>query len=249
MRSVGETGRCLVYNAETGRVLKRCSMNRIFIVPLTAAILLFSLPLHALDFTAADFDPKDPSMIDVYRLAVSDLMDELSVEAIDDEGSELFSVVPFPMELVALMAQMEIHSLESDDPAEIDSVIERANNNKPGANSFAFLLDGDPEWVSGNVRMVYVPPDGAESDRVEMEVVPIGEGEESDGNMVAEWMVVVEDPDLLMDFLASPQVILVIEKAGGETKELDCGFWRQWGLFDLRMEEEQEESQPDPTSP
>jgi hypothetical protein len=38
-------------------------------------------------------------------------------------------------------------------------------------------------------------------------------------------------------FLASPTVVLVVGADDpDEAIELDCGFWRQWGLFDVRRE-------------
>jgi hypothetical protein len=215
-------------------------MSRTFVLSILM-ILLAAIPSLALDFTADDFDPPDESMRDAYTVAVNDLMDEMRIVATDDAENQLFIVTPFPMELVAVMAQSEIHQLDSDDPDAIDEIIERANHNKPSANSFAILLDGNTDWVTGNVEMFYTIPD--ELEYAQVPTVPLGQGEGEDGSTLAEWLVYFEDIDSLMTFLESPDVVLRVFKAddSGDNMRLDCGFWRQWGLFDLRSEEEVEE--------
>jgi len=215
-------------------------MPRTFVLSILI-ILLAALPSLAVDFSADDFDPPDASMLEAYTVAVDELMDELRVVAIDDDENQLFTVVPFPMELVAIMAQYEIHQLDSDDSDAIDEIIARANNNKPSANSFAILLDGDPEWVSGDVELFYTTPDELEYAQVPM--VPLGQGDGEEGNAIAEWLVYFEDLDSLIAFVESPDVVLRVFNTddSGENLQLDCGFWRQWGLFDLRSEEVEEE--------
>jgi len=206
---------------------------------LMAVILVFALagPLRARDFTVDDFDPADPAQAETYRQAVEDFLTEVTIVATDNAGNELFRVVPFPLELIALMTQLAIHDGNVTDPGELRGIVDNANLNKPAANSFAFIISGDPEWADREVSMYYLPADGG-TERVNVDLVRIVPGEAyGEGEMISEWAMFVNDVDQLTAFLASPAVALVVGADDpDEAIELDCGFWRQWGLFDVRRE-------------
>jgi len=226
---------------------------RNFIFPLIIFLSLAMIaPVQARDFTVDDFDPPGPygpidpedpesmDIIDVYSMAIDDLLLELTIYAVDDEENDLFQAVPFPMELVALMTQAEIHFGNITDPVEIQALVENANANKPASNSFAFILDGDADWVAREVTMFYFP-DAEESDGVEVPCYPISIGTpDENGNAISEWAVVIDSPDEISNFLAAESVALIIglNDPDIEPLVLYCGFWRSWGLFDLRTDEE-----------
>jgi len=216
-------------------------MRRILLLTI-AILILVAGQAPARNFTARDFDPADTEnevTAERYREAVFELMDELKVPAIDEYGVVQFSVMPFPMELVALITQWQIHEWGITDPMELSDLIEAANYNKPTVNSFPFVLDGETEWVTKIVAMYYI----RDIDFPHPERVPVVWNSEVEGNVegttVSEWIVMIEDTDMLEEFLEADSVYLVVGETDGSEEyiELDCGFWRSWGLFDLRQDE------------
>jgi hypothetical protein len=228
---------------------------RNFIIPLIIFLSLAILcPAQARDFTVDDFDPPGPygpldpedpdgmDIIDVYSMALDDLLWELTIYGYDSEANELFQVVPFPMELVALMTQAEIHFGNITDPSELAGLVDTANENKPAANSFAMILDGNVGWVGSDVTMFYFP-NAEESDGIEVPCYRISlSNPDPDGNAISEWAVVVDSVDELTNLLAAESVALIVGLHDPEIEPLVlyCGFWRSWGLFDLRDDEESE---------
>lgn len=219
-------------------------MHRWIIALVILAGLSWSFPASARNFTLDDFDPADPARAETYQSAIGELLDELAVIATDDEGNELFRVVPYPLELVVLTAQATIHEGNVTDSHELEVVVAQANSDKPTSNSFAFVLDGDPRWVRQEVKIRYFPEEqgpassGVPAVRVSREIA-------DDGAMVAVWVVMARDADELEAFLAAPRVELVVRDE--ETDDgivLDCGFWRQWMLFDLTVWEEDSTNPP-----
>ncbi len=219
-------------------------MNRILIPTMAVLVLLMSTSVAARPFTIDDFDSADSDQALGYQQAAANLMAELTITVADDEGNVLLAVMPFPVELVALITQAEIHTAGYTQPEDLYALIEDANFYKPLANSFAFSVEGIPKYVNRSVSMYYYPYEEA-TDGIEVEIIPVTEGQVlDDGVMVAEWAMVAADPETLMRFLAAPKVVIIIgeELEPEEQIVLDCGFWRQWGLFDLREMEEEEES-------
>ncbi len=204
--------------------------------------MLFSATIVAARvFTVDDFDPADPGntlMSEAYQQGVADLVKELTVTATGDDGTALFTIVPFPMELVALRTQARIQVEGITDPDELSELVAEANAYKPAPNSFMFILEGDGAWVSRDVTVYYVP-DETTSIGMPLTVYPISIGEPGDdGTMLSEWAIVIKDENELKAFRDAPRVVIIVGDAD-ETIEpltLDCGFWRQWGLFDLRTE-------------
>jgi len=205
--------------------------------------MLFSATVVAArDFTVDDFGPADPGntfMSEAYQQGVADLVKELTVTATADDGTALFIIVPFPMELVALRTQARIQIEGITDPDELSELVAEANAYKPAPNSFMFILEGDAAWVSRDVTMYYVP-DETTSIGIPVRAYPISIGEASDeGAMLSRWAIVIEDENELKAFRDAPRVVIIVGDAD-ETVEpltLECGFWRQWGLFDLRTED------------
>lgn len=211
----------------------RCPMPRFGIVLTITAILILSGPVYGRDFTPDDFDPADPAMAEPYTTALGQLFDELTIIALDSNGVEVFRVMPFPVELVGLETQTAIHEGNITDSEELPALIESANLDKPTANSFAFVLDGQPEWVGLEVGMYYFPDD-ANSEAVRLPVVALGEPAlTEDGGMVAGWAMIATDMDELNEFMSARSVVIVLDLEG-ERIQLNCGFWRQWALFDMR---------------
>ncbi len=229
---------------------------RNFTIPLIIFLSLAILcPAQARDFTIDDFDPPGPygpldpedpdgmDIIDVYSMAIDDLLRELTITGYDSEVNELFQAVPFPMELVALMAQAEIHFGNITDPGELRELVDTANGNKPAANSFAFILDGDVDWVGSDVTMFYFPS-AEESDGIEVPCYQISVSDpDPDGIAISEWAVAIDSVDELTNFLAAESVALIVGLNDPEVEPviLYCGFWRSWGLFDLRDDEDETE--------
>jgi hypothetical protein len=199
-------------------------------------LLILSVPLLARDFTRDDFDPADPAKVEEYRDAVVELMKEMTIYGEDSAGNELFTAVPFPLELVALMTQLEIHESNITDPDELDLLLTKQNYIKPASNSFAFVLDGDPAWVTGDVRITYVSANSP--DPVELPVVNVETENPDEMSAVTIWAVVIEDSEQMNEFMDASEVYLVVGNVDQavEPLVLDCGFWRLWGLFDLREE-------------
>jgi hypothetical protein len=207
-------------------------VRKIFL--LTGLFLLLTAAAYAKDFTVDDFDYPDPSQADTYYQAVDSLIDDLTIVATDADGNQLFTVVPMTMELVALQAQARIH--ESQETGEsVEDIIAQANSDKPSANAFAFMLEGDPGWVRKDVTidcllMVY-------SDSfISMPVVQVSEPVVSEGgSMISGWAFMAENEQQLRDFLAANTVFLSVgdREGGSDVIRLDCGFWRQFGLFDI----------------
>jgi hypothetical protein len=214
-------------------------MFRISILTIIATLFICVM-VHASDFTPADFDPADPSQAGCYRQAVNDLMDTLAATGIDEDGDELFKVIPFPIELVALQTQYEIHEGNVSGDDELSDLISEANMNKPAANSYAFVVDGKEDWVNGGLA-VYFYPDLETEEPIEVVTYPVTDADAySDGYASRSWAVLIEDAETLNAFLESPKVIMLVytSEEGTEPIELDISFWRQWGLFDLRTGEE-----------
>lgn len=213
-------------------------MRRVLLFAIITTLILLTTPSYGREFTRDDFDPPDPDQVEDYRFAVVDLMEELTLIAVDDDGNTLFSVTPFPVELVALMTQLDIHQYNITDPDELDELIAGKNYIKPAPNSFPFVLDGDPGWVNSEVFMFYYPEDG--SDPVQLYLHQVESDSPGDLPELTIWALLIEDLEELEAFLAAPDVILAIwnEDADPEPIILDCGYWRLWGLFDLRDMEE-----------
>jgi hypothetical protein len=55
---------------------------------------------------------------------------------------------------------------------------------------------------------------------------------------ISEWAVVLDTPEDLNAFLASEAVAILVGFRDQDVAPiiLHCGFWRQYGLFDLREE-------------
>lgn len=213
-------------------------MYRTAITGIIIALFLLVNPAISREFAASDFDPADPDLAEEYRAAVIDLIKEMTIVGEDNNGNELFTAVPFPLELVALMTQLEIHESNITDPDELDDLLDEQDYIKPASNSFAFVLDGDPEWVMGQVFMGYTS--GSSPFPVELEVLPISSDYPDETSAVTTWAVVIEDGEQLEEFLDAGEVSLAIWN-GNEGQDpiiLDCGYWRFWGLFDLREEVE-----------
>ncbi|MFH1675686.1 MAG: hypothetical protein ABIC40_01590 [bacterium] len=209
-------------------------MNRIFIIAIAVLLLSFSLPTLASNFTIGDFDTADPEQAEDYSNAVSDLISDLEIIVIDENDNELFSIVPFPIELVALTAQAEIHLDNVTDETKLAEIIDTANINKPGPNSFAFVVEGSKEWVSKDVKLYRTEnaEDGTTT-RIEIPVMRVSDPTENeDGTSACVWMFAATDTDELAAFHISPGLIMVV---GDDTDsvEFDCGFWRAWNLFDI----------------
>jgi hypothetical protein len=195
-------------------------------------LIVLSTSASAKDYTAADFDPADPSLADTYNRAVSLLLDDLTIIVTDENDNELFRVVPFPVELVVLDTQAAIHDGNITDPEQLAPVIDQANMDKPTANSFAFVLDGDPEYTALDLSIFYYPNE-ENSEGVRIPAVRAGDPMfKDDGGIVAPWTVIVSNADELAAFMSARQVEMVIEW-GDESISIDCGFWRRWTLFDL----------------
>jgi hypothetical protein len=201
-------------------------------------ILLGTVQAVAKDFAAGDFDAADPSQAENYVAAVESLQQELAITATGQNGAELFTVIPQTMELVVLQTQGEIHSSDAKTPEALAAIIADANGRKPRDNSFAFILDGDPEWVSQNVSIYYYTT----GDNPEQKVIPVVRVDEpkdkEDGGMLAAWALMAEDQQQIRDFLLSPKVTMVVGEGdtAGSKIELNCGFWRSYSLFDQRQD-------------
>jgi hypothetical protein len=219
-------------------------MRRLVILTLAFMYMVWPLPMQARDFTLEDFDPADPAQAEAYQSAIGGLLDELAVIASDDEGNELFRVVPYPLELVILTTQAAIHERNITDSREFEAVVMQANADKPTSNSFAFVLDGDPQWVRREVEIRYFPEEeGPGSSRVP--AVRVSREIADDGAMVAVWVLMARDADELEAFLAAPRVELRVgDEETDDAIVLDCGFWRQWMLFDLTEWEEDSTNPP-----
>jgi hypothetical protein len=208
-----------------------------FSVPAILLFLILAPGAYARDFTAADFDPADPSQAEVYYLASESLMMDLTIVAKDAQGNELFTVTPMPLELVALMSQTMIHQQNATSASALAEIVDRANSDKPTSNSFAFILDGASAWTGRAVAMYYYP-DGAEGQRLEIPVVKVKEGgDEGDPVLMTGWAVMAESLEQIEAYLAAPKVVLVVGDSPDRSVELDCGFWRQYSVFDLREDE------------
>ena len=202
---------------------------------LIIAILAFAPQAYAIDFTIQDFDPPDATQVDSYTEAVNALVDELTVTAADSSGTELFTALPMTMELIALETQIRIHESAGQESPTVDEIIAQANNDKPVANSFAFVVDGDPVWVRRNVTMYISMEDGTAP--VEMPVVPIGDIQVTEGGyMTRSWAFMAENDAQLDAFLKAPVVVLAVGEGDESVQPIyvDCGFWRRYALFDLR---------------
>ncbi len=233
-------------------------MKNILLPAFLITCLFFVYPAHARDFTVDDFDPVQPAqpddpdnpdaptMAEIYGQAVLDLMNELIIVASDDDGNKLFQVYPFPMELVALLTQTSIFTGEITDPDELAALVDQANAYKPAMNSFTISLEGSAEWVGRNVSIYYI----SEEDGSTGTMIPVYQIAASDpseeGAMFSEWALLAETMDELAAFLAAPRVLMVIgdDDESGEII-LECGFWRQWALFDFRTDEENDELDPE----
>jgi hypothetical protein len=51
--------------------------------------------------------------------------------------------------------------------------------------------------------------------------------------MVAGWAMMATDMDELNEFMSARSVVIVLDLEE-ERIQLNCGFWRQWALFDMR---------------
>jgi len=225
-----------------------------FILPLIFSLLIFTNPLYAIDFMVGDFDaaPDDDTfsleISDEYADAIACLMDEITIIKTDDDGNEILRVMPLPMELIALITQAGIFESLARSEEEIAVHVERANFNKPGPNYFDFIIDGAPEWVGRDVSVWYIPEaGGTEGIMVPVYRVMVDEVDIY-GNQVGEWMLVAESPEELQAFLAAAEVKLLIEDEDEsiEPMVIDIGFWRMYGLFDLRTEAPVEDETPEP---
>jgi len=207
-------------------------------------ILLFLLvsPAYALDFTTDDFDPAEgdnAEIVEMYQRAVAELIGELTITGTDVDGTEVFRLLPFPMELIGLITQTEIHTSNITDPVELADVIESANLNKPAPNSFAFTMDGNPEWVGHSVSMYYFT-DLEDSDGVEVPVYEVNEARMiADGIMARDFAVVIDSGDELRNFLMAPAVVILVGWGDPDFEPLllDCSSWRKYAIFDLRDED------------
>jgi len=220
-------------------------MSRISILLAIFIFLSAATSLYAMDFTVSDFDPApddDAVSLDFggqTRDAVMDLMIELTAIKSDSAGNEILRVMPLPMELVALMTQADIFETLARSEEEIAPLVENANANKPGPNYFGFIIDGEAEWVNRIVSVWYIPEAGS-SEGILIPVYLIKPGEaDSDGRAVSEWILVAETADELSAFLNASSVKLIIEDEDQSIDPiiLDIGFWRAYGLFDLRTNE------------
>jgi len=217
--------------------MSRISITLTILIFLTSATTAF-----AMDFTVQDFDPApddDAVSLDFggqTRDAVMDLMIELTVVKSDSAGNEILRVMPLPMELVGLMTQADIFETLARSEEEIAPLVENANANKPGPNYFGFIIDGDAEWVNRVVSVWYIPETGGiEGILIPVYLIKPGEPD-SDGRAVSEWILVAETADELHAFLNASSVKLIIEDEDPSINPiiLDIGFWRMYGLFDLR---------------
>jgi len=204
-------------------------LNFVFIVFLT----VYACPIYARDFKVSDFDPADPSQVEIYQIAIESLVAELAIPAMNSEGKELFTATPLTMELVALMTQLAIHAGNITDAARLQEIVDQANREKPATNSFAFILDGDPEYTNRKVAVYYSLEEN--SRRVEVPVVKVEELELVGESGLVGWALMAKDVEQLLDFLAAKKVVLVVGE-GRDAIELDCGFWRRYSIFDLRDE-------------
>ncbi|MCX6646690.1 MAG: hypothetical protein NTY09_10075 [bacterium] len=211
-------------------------MRKILFSGIVMIILLISLPGIGRDFAPGDFDPADPSQVDTYRQAVVDLVEEMTIVGKDETGNELFSAVPFPLELVAMMTQLQIHESNITDPVEIDMLLADQNSLKPAPNSFAFVLDGDPAMVTGDVRMAYTTD--ASQEPVYLDLFNVDTETPDESSAVTTWAVAIADVEQLDEFMNAEKVSIFVSNAdeGRAPIELNCGFWRLWGLFDMRVE-------------
>ena len=201
-----------------------------------AGFLLIAIPGFARDFSPDDFDPADPSLAESYGEAVVELIEEMTIAGEDENGDPLFKAIPFPLELVALMTQLEIHESNITDPVEIDMLLADQNNMKPAMNSFAFVLDGYPSWVEGSVYMAYTSDD--HPDGVYLDVFNAGIDPVDDTTATATWAVAMEDVQQMQDFMDADNIYIIVQNTDASLEPifLDCGFWRLWGLFDIRDE-------------
>jgi hypothetical protein len=200
------------------------------------SLLLISLPGIGRDFAPGDFAPADPSQVDTYREAVVDLVEEMSIVGKDEIGNELFTAVPFPLELVAMMTQLQIHESNITDPVELDILLADQNSLKPAPNSFAFVLDGDPAWVTGYVRMAYTTDPSTEP--VYLDLFNVDTETPDETSAISTWAVAIASVEQLDAFMNAEKVSIFVSNVdvGLEPIELNCGFWRLWGLFDMRAE-------------
>jgi hypothetical protein len=210
-------------------------MRKYFSILPIFIILLFTVPAIARDFTLDDFDYPDPVQVDIYSQAIDTLLEELTIYGTDSDGNDVFSAVPMTMELVTLQTQLRIHESGADPGTSFTDILIQANNDKPSANAFAFILDGDPLWVRRSVTLYIYPSDDL-AEPIMMPVVMIADPEIVEGgDMIQGWAFMAEDEDQLHDFLTAKEVKIVVGEGeeGIEPISLDCGFWRRYGLFDI----------------
>jgi hypothetical protein len=211
-------------------------MRSILFFSIIITLLLIAIPGIGRDFAPQDFDPADPSQVDSYRQAVVDLIGEMTIVGKDTYGNKLFTVIPFPLELVAMMTQLQIHEQNITDPVLLDNLLADQNSLKPASNSFAFVMDGDPAWVTGDVQMAYTTDPTQEP--VYLDVFKVDTETPDESSSVTTWAVTIVNVEQLDAFINAEKISIFVSDSttGSGPMELNCGFWRLWGLFDLRAE-------------
>ncbi|HEX9745262.1 MAG TPA: hypothetical protein VGB30_07530 [bacterium] len=206
--------------------------------------LFLAMPVWATDLTSVEFESADPRLADGYNVAVDQLMDELMVVGKGVDGSELFRIIPYPLELVALQLQAEIHSRNVTDEIEIETMVSQANMDKPGSNWFAFLVDGESEWVNSDIAMYYIWREGGDPEPVD--ITAVHNFDNGDGTGYALYVLYVEDRGKMIDFMTAYSMGITLTReipataetqAGVEKIDLDCSHWREFTIFDIDYEE------------
>jgi len=206
-------------------------MRKIFLI--LAITTLLSSPTLGADFILDDFEPADPELTEAYELIVKDLMNEVGITGFDERGRERFRVTPYPMELVALQVQADIHERNVTDPEELYYLIEQANLDKPGPNWFAVIIDGEAMWAGGGVSMYYRNDSGRKTEPIE--ITKVDEFDEDDGSKISIWVMSIKDEGGMIKFMEADEVFLQVDKVESLTESitLDCSHWRTYTLFDL----------------
>ena len=208
-------------------------------------LLLATTPISAMDFHVSDFDPAPDNEAEAMEAAnysveaIRELLDELMYKHTDSTGLEILSITPFPMELVGLMTQANIFDSRARTDEEIAPHLDVANFNKPGPNFFHFVIDCDAALANRNVSMWYVPDVGG-TEGVMIPIYPLGETSISpSGTAIREFIVVADTMEEIQAFLFAASVKLIIEDGDQSIEPLifDVGYWRSFGLFDLRTEQ------------
>lgn len=203
-------------------------------------LILSAMPSYALDFQPDDFEPADIRLASGYNAALEQLYEEVSIIARTAAGIEIFRAIPYPLELVAMQTQAEIHTRNITDPDELGMLIAEANMDKPGSGWFVFLLDGDPSWVNGTASIVYSMEPGGREFPVEVDPVELTKIDDSEFIMMCvAWII---DVDQLVNFMNAAKVWLIAANEDAtEQIRLDVSFWRDYTLFDVRVEQVVEE--------